>query len=168
MIRKIKILQVLSIMFLFLIVFQLVACNNGDVFYYPPENYFKIEFDAYENVDVNKVSALVSIGLEEDSEQYEYKLFAYNKKDSNSIENWFILKDVGQYSSVYNYTINKKDVKYSYSESINIPSQIFYGDSGIVCFSLVGEVYINGESSFGTKQTIEYSFIIQNGFITLI
>lgn len=105
--------------------------------------------------------------MKEDEKRYEYKLFVYNKIDSVSTEKWMLLKEIGVYSSIYQYTINENEITYSHIEQLDVPGEIFYGDNGTVCFSLVGDVFVDGESSIQIKQTVECNYIVQNNLITI-
>lgn len=152
----------------FLGLFILGACQNDNPIMDIPENYLKVEFVVSEDVKHDELSAWVSIGLNEDERQYQYRLFAYNKQDSVSTENWSLLKDIGLYSTVYRYTKDRNEIDYCHNEQLCIPAELFYGDSGTVCFSLIGDIFVDGESSIQIKQTVECDFIVENNLITII
>lgn len=154
-------------MFVFLGLFIFGGCQNNNTTMDVPENHLEVQFAVSQNVDVDELSASVSIGLKEDEKRYEYKLFVYNKIDSVSTEKWLLLKEIGLYSSIYQYTINENEITYSHIEQLDVPGEIFYDDNGTVCFSLVGDVFVDGESSIQIKQTVECNYIVQNNLITI-
>lgn len=161
-----------NIMFLVVMIiafglFSLCACEDSSTSLDVPEIHIEIQFEKSDHIDIHTLSSLISIGLTEGDERYIYKLFVYNKKDVLLPEKWHLLKDIGPYSSIYEYTGDNDEIIYNYYEEFNIPESILNDDSGTICFCLIGDIYVNNQSSIQTKRTIEYNFTKENNSVSI-
>ncbi len=144
---------------LFMMTSVLAACGGGSTQIHAPQNYCEIEFLSDNFSDEEVISAQVSIGLgQTNNENYYYKLLVYNALDYNKQENWIVLKELGEYSDIYAYSQDKESIQYNYSEQLEIPKNIFHGESGKLVFILKGAILTDGQESGSVSQKNEFVY----------
>ena len=149
----------LCVTVLFLMTLVFVAYGDGSTQVNAPQNYCEIEFIADNFSDEDAIYARVSIGLGQgNNENYRYRLLVSNAIDYNTQENWIVLKELGEYSDVYAYSKEGDSIKYNYSEQLEIPQNIFQGESGKIFFTLEGVILTEGQESGGISQRSEFMY----------
>ena len=127
------------------------ACENDPINLIPDWS-IEIEFES-EEMPSDEVLATIWIGLSDDPTPYEYKLYVYNRKDILEEENWILLKDLGPYSEMYQFSEENGETIYCFSERLQIPEEVFSGNSGMIYFRLDGR-----SDGSGISQTIKYDY----------
>ena len=127
------------------------ACENDPINLIPDWS-IEIEFES-EEMPSDEVLATIWIGLSDDPTPYEYKLYVYNRKDILEEENWILLKDLGPYSEMYQFSEENGETIYRFSERLQIPEGVFSGNSGMIYFRLDGR-----SDGSGISQTIKYDY----------
>ena len=130
------------------------ACENDPIKLLPDWS-IEIEFEG-EEMPSDEVLATIWIGLSDDPTPYEYKLYVYNRKDILEEENWILLKDLGPYSEMYQFSEENGETIYRFSERLQIPEEVFSGNSGKIRFRLSGTDSDRPTSEI--SQTIKYDY----------
>lgn len=142
------------------------ACQNGPIKLIPHSS-IKIEFES-EKMPLDEVFATIWIGLSDDPVVYDYKLYVLKLEDDTDQgeENWFLLKDLGAYSEMYQFSEENGETVYRFSEWFQIPEELFSENSGKICIKLFGTERERPTASI--SKTITYTYEKEGNQIVLI